>query len=265
MHYKSIKKNKGKRSKKSNRKTHKQKGGGVTFMMLVFFALLIMGLIVPVDAKLVNDKANKLTKEEITDLTTRLKELEQNLNDVRRNSLWKSFKQLFLSYSLENNQVLQTAVNAGILTSGLDVSNKITYGINQIDDIKHELMQLSMMRDEKYYYLNAQVILKLFGQHKVSVDLNDGTLSQSLVDKKPTTTWWSYLIAERIEVPMFRQCMKYNCYYAVDLKKLEKLIAEIREWQDINADLLQKFEDLLKMINESEAEDPPSGKIKNDM
>lgn len=247
MAYKSIR-NRGKRSKKSNRKTHKQKGGNGTYLMLglIFLLLLQMNIIVQVDAKIMNGLIDQsLNDERKQELRREIEKYQQDLKPLEEHYKYKKDLKQFAAIVSPNS--LKTASHINYINTALNTPKDIQDVKNKIAKIENELTLQVMKESKKYLYLTVNEMTKILGPFVLARNYAGSTLS-SLLELEENRTWSNYLTRETAEFPIHKMWFDNDHYYAIHMEKTLAVIKELLKLQDVNVKLKKRLEELYKLI-----------------
>jgi hypothetical protein len=247
MAYKSIR-NRGKRSKKSNRKTHKQKGGNGTYLMLglIFLLLLQMNIIVQVDAKFMDGVIdNPLNEKRKQVLLGEIKKYEQDLKQLEESHKSKKARQHFAATFSSDR--LKTVSQIAYINTALNTPKDIQDVKNKIAKIENELTRQVMEESKKYLYLTVNEMAKILGPFVLATNYAGSTLS-SLLELEENRTWSNYLTRETAEFPIHKMWFDNDHYYAIHMENTLAVIKELLKLQDVNVKLKERLEELYKLI-----------------
>jgi hypothetical protein len=251
MAYKSIR-NRGKRSKKSNRKTHKQKGGNRTYLMLglIFLLLLQMNIIVQVDAKIMNGVIDKdLNEQRKQELLREIEQYQQHLETLEKDHKYKKKqKQLLAAVS---PTYLKRASHIDYIATALDTPIDIQNVKYKIAKIENELTRQVIVESQEYLYLTFDEMAKILGPFVLAPNYYHNTLSSSLLELEEKRTWSNFLTRETAEIPIHKMRFDNNHYYAIHMKKTLAVIEELLKLQDVNVKLKEGLDELYKLIEDN--------------
>jgi hypothetical protein len=244
MVYKSIK-NRGKRSKKYNRKTHKQNGGNKHLIIagLIILSLLTMGVIVKVDAKFYNKYVDKDQNEkyiqEIKKLEAEKIKYKEDLTKLNKEDRYNRIYKRILAEFLPDS--VKPIAQIGDISSLLVAPEKTRKLKEEISKVDSEITDRVIAINKDYVYIHASEFIKLLPLGTAR-DFGSSSLSTLLVNLE-NPEWSNFFNRKSVSAPIFMQYVNGNYYYALHVEEYLKLIGKNEELAIVAKDLTKSIID----------------------